>query len=464
VAALMFAIPGILALIGLIYVRPQEFSAALRGMPFLYLALGLAAFGIAVDLRLHLLRPRLLPQVKWILLFVAWCLMTVLVRAPDTIEPVFLQVGVSAVLALTIGHGVQTLRGFQTVAGMILVSSLVLSAIGAHQAFAPRQCLIIDESRPAEAAAMRPDGRSCETARECLADEDAAEPGADYRCERVGLLGTTTIGGRVRYIGVLEDPNFLALTVGIALPFAFAFAERKRSLVRLLLLGLSIVLVLGCIIFSESRGGQLVFLAVMGAYFVKRFGTRGLLLGLLVAVPLLLWGGRSGEEAESSSLERLECWYEGMSMWRAYPIIGVGTSQFVEHHYLTAHNSYVLAAAELGSFGFFLWSIVLYGAVRVPIDALRRFAAVPEAAALRTWAMALLASMVGLLVGIFFLSFCYHYVLWIYIGLAGALYSAIRTHDPEWRIRFGWRDLMAVVAIDLSLLALLYVYTRLKAP
>ena len=50
----------------------------------------------------------------------------------------------------------------------------------------------------------------------------------------------------------------------------------------------------------------LVFLAVLAAYFVKRFGFRGLALGATLAFPLLLLGGRSGAEASSSTLERID--------------------------------------------------------------------------------------------------------------------------------------------------------------
>src|SRR5262249_8548888 len=148
----------------------------------------------------------------------------------------------------------------------------------------------------------------------------------------------------------------------------------------------------------------------------KRYGWRGLALGAVLAVPMLLLGGRSGAEAESSSIERLECWYEGMSMWLGNPLLGVGVGPVTADPFLTAHNSLVLAPAELGLPGMILWSSVLWVSVKIPVTALRRYAQVPEATALRAWAMALVASMAGLVVGIFFLSFCYHYVLWIYVG------------------------------------------------
>lgn len=465
----MFAIPGIVLLIVFIYIRPQEFVPILRAVPLLYLFFALAIFGFIVDLRLRRIKPMLTPQFFWVFAFFAWCMVTLVLRAPAQIPHGALEVGISIILYLLIGHGVQTFRAFQLVVGTLLAVTIFLAAVGVHQGFQPFGCHVIDTSNPGDLSVGVYDGRPCENERECLQGDP--EPGADYLCERVGLFGTSTIGkGRVRYLGPLQDPNELSLALGIGLPFAFAFYERKRSTARVLLLATALVLVGTCTVFTQSRGGQLVFLAAVGAYFVKRYGVRGLILGAILAAPLLLLGGRSGEEAEASSLERLECWYEGMSMFKQYPILGVGQGQFTEHHFLTAHNSYVLAPAELGFPGMVLWSIVMFITVKTPVRALQWLSrkspsvAGPEANVARSWAMGLLASLIGLLVGIFFLSFCYHQTLWIYIGLSGALYCSLKLHDPEWEVKFGWKDFFAVIAIDLLLIAILFVYTRLKAP
>jgi hypothetical protein len=62
----------------------------------------------------------------------------------------------------------------------------------------------------------------------------------------------------------------------------------------------------------------------------------------------------------------------------------------------------------------------------------------------------------------FFLSFTYHYVLWIYIGLSGALYSAVRKHDPTFRVRFGRSDALLVGSVDVAIIVLVFLYTRAK--
>jgi hypothetical protein len=61
-----------------------------------------------------------------------------------------------------------------------------------------------------------------------------------------------------------------------------------------------------------------------------------------------------------------------------------------------------------------------------------------------------------------FLTLTYHTVLWIYLALVGALYSAIRRHAPEFKVRFGWKDFGIVVVADIALLLFVSVYLRFK--
>jgi O-antigen ligase len=459
----MFAIPGIVLLISFIYIRPQEVFTSLQALPLLYLFFGLAIFGLAVDYKLRLVKPRGTPQLGWVVLFFGWCMVTLAVRDPGKIPREGLQIAVSIALYLLVGHAIQTFRGLQALCGVLLALVLFISFIGVHQGLAPFGCHVIDQSNADDLSVGVYDGRSCALKEDCYKQDP--EPGAEYLCERIGLLGTHSIGkGRVRWRGPLQDPNELSLAIAVGMPFAIGFFERRRSWARRLLLIATIGLVGLCTVYTQSRGGQLVFLAALGAYFLKRYGWRGAIFAVILAAPMLMLGGREGEEAEASSLERLECWYEGMTMFKTWPGFGVGAGQFVEHHFLTAHNSYVLAPAELGLPGMWIWSMIMYLTVKIPVMVMRRLRLNPDPAGApaQTWAMSILASDVGLLVGIFFLSFCYHQVLWIWIGLSAALYQAMKTHDPEFEVKAGWRDMLLVLAIDIFLIAILFVYTRLK--
>src|SRR5262249_44166842 len=149
-----------------------------------------------------------------------------------------------------------------------------------------------------------------------------------------------------------------------------------------------------CIVDTQSRGGQLVYLAVIAAYGARRFGVRGLVASALLAVPLVLYGGRADESAGGSSAARLKNMYVVRWLLWKYTIRGFSRGQILEYHTQTAHNSYALAAAELGFPGMVAWSAVLYLSVKIPIAALR---ANPDSER-RIWAMSLLACLAGLLV------------------------------------------------------------------
>jgi O-antigen ligase len=227
--------------------------------------------------------------------------------------------------------------------------------------------------------------------------------------------------------------------------------------VKLALLGAA----LWCIVLTGSRGGQLVVIAVVGAALVRRHGLRGVAFGALVALPVVAFGGRAGEEADSSSLERIDLLYEGMDMIRAHPLLGVGVDQFVDHApgQMTAHNSYVLAAAELGLPGCLLWTMLVYTSIKIPwIIATRAPPSLdPRLAPMAT---ALLVAFAGLLVGVFFLSFCYKAVLFLYFGLSGALFAAARAGCPGFEVRVSAVEVARVATVDAALLASVFAYSH----
>jgi hypothetical protein len=433
-------------------------------IPLLYVFFGLSVFGIVLDLRLGYAIIRATPQLPWVGLLFVWGALVTLIHGPSAAVVPISGLAICTTLYLLIAHGIQSFRGLHVVAGSVLAMVLFVCLVGDHQGLAPTGCVVVDPSTRGDTSAGRPDGRSCESIRSCYSGE--VEPGAEYACEHIGLLGTTSVGGgRVRYRGVLQDPNELSLAGGVGLPLALALGSaRRRSVGRRAVSMLTFAVVALCALLTGSRGGQLVFLTVLGAYGLKRFGKGGLLIGLAVAAPLLVFGGRSGSEASSSTLERLDCWTAALSIWRSHPLLGVGLGQFTEYNYMTAHNSYLLALAELGFPGMLLFTIVLYLSGKVPFAVLRELDSSPDcapgAAIARSWATALIASFAGLAIGIFFLSFTYHYVLWIYFGLSGALYAAVRTHHPGLQVRFGASDLALVFGADVAVIVLVYGYTR----
>jgi hypothetical protein len=450
----MFATPAILALLFFVYIRPQEIVPPLARVPLLYILVALALVGVALDIRLAYSRPRRNPLLPWIAAHLVWNVVSMLVAARHALADEGITLMVSLVIFLVMSQGVQTFRSLATVGTGMLAVSLVIVFIGLHQAFAPLGCVHPHEEL---SEAMVPIGAACETSEQCRADHDRD----DLLCEHVGLLGTTSIDQRVRYRGIMQDPNELALVGSMAVAFAFALFELRRSAPRLVLAAVTLVSVAATDIFTKSRSGQLAFAAVLGIYFLRRLGRVGLLLGGLAVIPILLLGGRSGAEAEESSNLRLELWSAAIQMARDSPLVGVGMSQFAEHQPLTAHSSIMLALGETGVPGLFFWTALMYLAFKMTLAVLRSERS-PEARVAQIWATALLACLAGFSTSALFLSLTFHYVLWVMLGLVGALYSATTRHDPRLVVRFRLPDLIAVVTIDVVFVLATHVYVRMS--
>jgi hypothetical protein len=449
----MSSLPGIVGLLIFIYIRPHEFIPGLAQYNFLYVFLFLSLAGMGYDISQRRARLTKTPMNLPIFGLTAWCLVSLGIRRPDLITTKGIGIIVSLILYLVIGQGVQRLQSLMKVIVAVFMCGLFVAYVGADQGLSPFQCV---KYNPAQLNSVGyADGRECimkeedgtphDGTMDCIA---TATVRAAYQCEKAGLFGTTSVGGgRVRYLGVLLDPNEIALATSIIVPWAFAFLEMRATVFRLALLLVTLVVVAVEIVFTGSRGGQITFGAALGAYFVKKYGwKRGALVGAMLAVPMAALGGRSGDSADHSTLERLNCAAEGIKMLMRYPVTGVGYSQFTEHHFLTAHNAYMLAAGELGLPGMWFFSLVLYMAIKIPVSVMR-FPVVdtPESRQIKAVAMGFLAIFAGAEVGIFFLSWTYHYVLWIHFGLITSFYVVVKRTYPTFECNLSWKEARAVI-------------------
>jgi hypothetical protein len=463
-------IVGAILLVITIFLRPQEVLPYLQGIPVLNIVTGLAVLGIIVEFATGRVRSAWTPQLPYLAAFAAWCFLCTLIKTGrGELEHTVNSVVFSTIFMLVIAYSARNYVRFVLLATVLVGIAVALSSFGIVQSRGEFECILIsaDDLAAGDRSSGITTGRPCVLSpREC--DEDARRDGMEipagdeFLCEKPGPFHTFTVGhGRVRWRGVLADPNELSLAIGSAFAFCFALVSISRTKIKhLFFLGM-LGLAGYCVVQTQSRGGVLVLLAVMGVYFVRRYGMKGIFAGACMGLPLVMMGGRGGEEAESSTLERLGALYEGVNMVRESPIFGVGQGHFTDHHFITAHNSYLLAAAELGIPGMFLWSLLVYVSMKIPYTVAFRF--VPHVdRRFKPFAMALFVSFCGILIGIAFLSFCYHAMLFIYFGLAGALYGAIKQTSPEFDVRLRWKEYLAVLGADVTLLFFLFIYTRIK--
>jgi len=416
----------------------------LQKVPFLHLGAALAVLGYVIDVRLHRLQPIATNTLPWVIGFFTWCLISIAVNVPEQLPRTAVEMAILFALYGTIAHGIQRFRTMQAVMGVLAATCAFIAVVCVHQGLSAKQCVggrgVVGDVEG------RPDGRPCEVVEQCYSPD--AEPGFEYRCERVGLFDTYSVDGRVRYTGELHDPNEIALTIatgGIAVLIAFALRKRTGGGQVAMVLGVALMVTM--VWMTKSRGGLVAAMLVPGVYVIRRFGIRALFPIVIVAVPVLLLGGRSDTSAEESTLMRYEAWASGLEMVKQHPFVGVGPRMFTDHHYITAHNTYVLALAELGVVGMFLFVSLLFLSFKTLYLGLKELAKVPGTAAAQTWGLALLAGLAGIAFQINTLSFAYHSVLWLIFGLIGAWYSTVRHHRPELRVRMRLRDVLVVAVI-----------------
>lgn len=171
---------------------------------------------------------------------------------------------------------------------------------------------------------------------------------------------------RLRGLAFINDPNDFAQLMVSLIPCMF-FLWRKGSTPRNLF---AVLVPVGILIFgmylTHSRGGMLALLAVVLFAFRKKIGTIPatiIAVGLFALTSVLGWSGGRDVSVEAGS-GRLEAWAEGLDLLKGHPLFGVGFQRFSEYFPITAHNTVVVCAAELGMFGLFWWVMFILPTLR----------------------------------------------------------------------------------------------------
>ncbi len=162
---------------------------------------------------------------------------------------------------------------------------------------------------------------------------------------------------RLRGETFIGDPNDFAQLLVCLIPLTFLFWVRKHRIRNILLVYVPIAGLIFGMFLTHSRGGVIALLAVLLMAARKRLGTipSSILAGLaFLATTALGWTGGRDISVEQGA-GRMDAWAEGLQLVQTNPIFGVGYNRFTEFYYITAHNTIVVCAAELGILGFFFW-------------------------------------------------------------------------------------------------------------
>jgi hypothetical protein len=254
-------------------------------------------------------------------------------------------------------------------------------------------------------------------------------------------------GRRITWISIFNDPNDLALAFVIMVPVVLAYLVRPTFFgLKVVPLSLLAVLVYG-IFLTNSRGGMLGLMVAVMYFFVRRsrWVVPGMVIGGLFAGLLFVFGPSrlglltaEGAAIEESAYGRLDSWYYGFQLMKSNPLFGVGHDMFTDQYPLTAHNSFVLAASEMGVLGLFFWVGFFYVAFK-GLSLVQR-----HHPRLSAYACGLQASLVGFAATAFFLSRTYIEIPYLVAAFAAALFAIAREDTDRVAFAFGWRDVRNV--------------------
>lgn len=170
---------------------------------------------------------------------------------------------------------------------------------------------------------------------------------------------------RLNGLGFINDPNDFAQVVVCLVPCLFFFWKPKRSFLNTIFVIVPLAILVFGLYLTHSRGGMLALLAVVAIVARRRIGTVPsiVIAGSLLAATLAIgWAGNRGISVEAGA-DRMDAWAAGLDMIKQHPIFGVGFSGFTDHYPLTAHNTIVVCAAEMGMVGLYLWLLFVCSAL-----------------------------------------------------------------------------------------------------
>jgi len=184
--------------------------------------------------------------------------------------------------------------------------------------------------------------------------------------------GTGLVEGfRGAWIGLLANPNQLAMVMAVTVPWTLCAAGRTHGLRRWSLRAAAVAQG-ACVVVTHSRGGALGLGAALlvGALLAEQRGRS--LAGLAIAMAAVAWlapesfAARTGTitryEADASAQGRLRSWETGLQSVQERPLLGAGAAAYVhtwdrhtprnirERAY-TAHNMWMQVLVELGLAG-----------------------------------------------------------------------------------------------------------------
>jgi len=186
-----------------------------------------------------------------------------------------------------------------------------------------------------------------------------------YDITGAGMLFAADKGvWQIRGIGNFDNPNDLAYSAVLVVPFALGFLFQTKGFLGRFIVLILLIMPVYCVYLTKSRGGQVALAASLASWLYFWIESpkikRQLIAFAIMGVIAVAVAQSTGYREDESAMGRIEAWTEGWQLLKSNPIIGVGKDQFHEHHKRDTHSSYVRAGAELGLLGLYAFIGMIY--------------------------------------------------------------------------------------------------------
>ena len=219
--------------------------------------------------------------------------------------------------------------------------------------------------------------------------------------------------------GTFEDPNDLCVVLVVAIPLFYTqFKTSANSILKVLSLAGVTLCGYGAWA-TNSRGGVVAIFGMITSYILtqaKGF-KRYLILAVAISSVTILAPSRFGGGTFSGK-DRSTLWGDGLDMFKAHPLFGVGYGEFTtfSSDHLVAHNTFVHTLAELGLVGYLPLFLLFF----CTVIQLRRILNLKKLISRDDHVLltGIYASLIGYMTGLYFISRQYQHILYVILSLA----------------------------------------------
>lgn len=416
---------ALLLYISAIYIRPQEWVPAVYGWPIINILAGITAFFLAWDIsqrqEAHIKEPQTMLLIAFLVCVMFSHLFHIKPYFGGALDS-FLKFGTNVVMFLLFVNVLNSDKKIKISIWLIIILTVILAIQGIYQ----------------------------------------FKNGLGWAGQPLVQVEEGKAGGRITWVGIFNDPNDLALAFVVAIGFLLAFIfSKSKLLVRIASIPLMGVL-LYALYFTNSRGGYIALIATVTYYFLRKMKRKwlALLIGAIMAISILAVSPSRMSDVsveEESAANRIDAWYEGFQMLKGAPVFGVGYKMFTDYHPLTAHNSYVLVAAEEGLVGFFVWIALIYACFKGLFILSRH--SISNVQQSTTYVYGLESGLVGFLSASYFLSRSYIEPFYMMLALASAFaFTMLKKED----YKISGKDLGWAGALALGILVVTWITMKIS--